>query len=432
MAMPKARGEVTEYDPSDDSVMLVGPGCPAGFEDGYWVTVAQLNRAELMKAAAYRCPNGGKLTSHDNATLRQIIKSGQAPTVDAAVAQADAFTLTQESEAQPLTTMVGTATKAPTNQAAAEKLAEALALFSPEAPAVDMAEVQRLVMAAAEASETRLTAQVDQSLATLSGLVATLAPHVTEVTVVGAEPVTIEGRQHERMPELLALMGLREHTMLVGPAGTGKSTMVHTAAVALGMKFESMSVGPTTPESRLFGYKDANGAYHDTGFRRCFEDGGVFLLDEIDNGHPGILAGLNQALANGSCGFPDGMVTRHPDFLVIATANTYGTGATAQYVGRNVIDAATLDRFTMVEIPTDLKVESDIVKAICPEHADKLLADVKRYRKNIDKAGLRVLVTMRGSIAAARMLAAGMDYERVTATRLLRGLPPEQLSKVTA
>ena len=69
---------------------------------------------------------------------------------------------------------------------------------------------------------------------------------------------------------------------------------------------------------------------------------------------------LNSALANGSCAFADGMVKRHEDFILIATANTFGNGANAQYVGRNQLDSATLDRFVTIEWGYDEELEMAI------------------------------------------------------------------------
>src|SRR5690606_10479105 len=64
------------------------------------------------------------------------------------------------------------------------------------------------------------------------------------------------------------------------------------------------------------------------------------------------------AIANGFCTFPDGKtVESSPDFRFIAAMNTYGNGATTEYVGRNRLDAATLDRFVFLELEHDEQLE---------------------------------------------------------------------------
>ena len=80
---------------------------------------------------------------------------------------------------------------------------------------------------------------------------------------------------------------------------------------------------------------------------RCYEHGGVFLLDEIDACDSNTLLAINLAIANGYCNVPNRhgnpVAHRHPNFIVIATANTLGRGATRSYAGRNQLDEASLE-----------------------------------------------------------------------------------------
>ena len=89
----------------------------------------------------------------------------------------------------------------------------------------------------------------------------------------------------------------------------------------------------------------AQGTIVSTEFRKAYENGGLFLFDEIDASMPGAILAFNAALANNFMDFPDKKVPRHKDFYCIAAANTFGSGADRQYVGRNQLDAASLDRF---------------------------------------------------------------------------------------
>jgi hypothetical protein len=63
-------------------------------------------------------------------------------------------------------------------------------------------------------------------------------------------------------------------------------------------------LGPTTSKADLFGFIDANGVYRETGLVRAAQNGGVFLGDELDAGHAGVVTGLNMVLANGHFGTP--------------------------------------------------------------------------------------------------------------------------------
>ncbi|MDT0270489.1 AAA family ATPase [Streptomyces sp. DSM 44915] len=248
---------------------------------------------------------------------------------------------------------------------------------------------------------------------------------VVEIHAGQRPPVSFTEVSHRVLPDLLVVLAARCHALLVGPAGTGKSTLAQQAASALGLEFHALSLGPTTPMSKIFGYYDAHGTYHATPFRRAFEHGGLMLLDELDSGHPGLLSELNQALSLGVCAFADDMVTAHPDFRVVATANTYGTGPDRQYTGRQALDAATLDRFTLLDVPVDERLEEQLTLAHAPTEAVAARAVLKKVqwlRSTAERKRLPVMFSPRASIESAKLLEAGASLEQVMEWRVLRGV----------
>ncbi|MER5217838.1 AAA family ATPase [Streptomyces sp. NPDC002838] len=265
----------------------------------------------------------------------------------------------------------------------------------------------------------------DEAVRAVLETVAEKVPPVVEVRVADADPVRVTGHTHAVLPDVLLALGAGCHVLLVGPAGTGKSMMAQQAAEAFAQEFHALSLGPTTPMSKIFGYYDAHGTYHGTPFRSAFEHGGLMLLDELDSGHPGLLAELNQALSIRSCAFADGMVAAHPEFRLIATANTYGTGGDRQYVGRQALDAATLDRFVVIDVPVDEDLEERLALAHAPSRQEdtlQVIEKVRRLRATAAEKRLPVMFSPRAGIDAAKLLQAGASVEQAIRWRVVRGM----------
>ncbi len=184
-----------------------------------------------------------------------------------------------------------------------------------------------------------------------------------------------------------------------------KSHNAEACADALGLDFYSMSVGEQSTKSDILGFIDANGNYRTTAFRKAFSEGGLFLLDEVDAGNPNVLLSINTGLSNGFIEFPDGMVKKNSNFRLIATANTFGTGADSQYVGRNKLDLATRKRFVNMTWELDENVETALVN-----NANWLLV-LRQARAIAEKSLDGVLLGMREAIYGAKLLAGGLSFE---------------------
>ncbi len=228
----------------------------------------------------------------------------------------------------------------------------------------------------------------------------------------------LEGTQHEMFARALTWAAHGVHVMLTGPAGSGKTTLAMQVGEALGRK--AYLTGAILTKHEVTGYTDASGRYVRTASRDAYEYGGVLVLDEVDGSLPPALVAENGMLANGQFTFPDGVVKRHPDFVVVACANTWGKGADRQYVGRYQLDGATLDRFIKLEIGYDEKLEAAIARAEFEAHGgtdtaklDEWLRTVLAIRRKIAAKGLREIVSPRASIHGARGLAAGLSASDV-------------------
>jgi hypothetical protein len=234
------------------------------------------------------------------------------------------------------------------------------------------------------------------------------------ITLPGNIERRLEGElSHYAMPDVLVSLACG-NVALIGPAGSGKTTMAAQCAKALGLDFYFN--GALQNEYKLTGFIDAKGEIVKTPFRHAFENGGVYLFDEIDASSPQALLAFNAALSNGQMDFPDKVVEMHPDFRCIAAANTYWTGADRQYVGRNQLDAATIDRFIMIEIDYD----EDLERMLAGN--DNWVKYVQAIRNKCKADKIRHVVSPRASALGARLLQAGVEPSKVKDMVVFKGL----------
>lgn len=237
--------------------------------------------------------------------------------------------------------------------------------------------------------------------------------------------VTLEAAMHALTPKVIKVAALGDNIMLVGPAGCGKTTIGTHVAKALQLPFYVTST--INDPHELLGFVNGHGKYHDTPFRNAFENGGVWIADEIDAWDAGALLAANAALANGFANFPDSHlpVHMHVDFRMIATANTFGNGADRVYVGRNELDAASLDRFATINVDYDATLE-----AMFAQGNDSWLRRVLDIRAAVVAKKIRHVVSSRAILKGARALAAGIDRDDVEEFYVFKGMSPSDRDKI--
>lgn len=233
---------------------------------------------------------------------------------------------------------------------------------------------------------------------------------------------TIDGPIHKDFESILQLVNLKIPTLLVGPAGCGKNFILEKCAESLGLNFYFTNA--VTQEYKLTGFIDANGVYQETQFYKAFKDGGIFFLDEMDASIPEALIILNAAIANGYFDFPNGKITAHPDFRVVAAANTMGHGADTMYVGRSQLDAATLDRFITFKMDYDPILE----RTKCLDN--ELYAFIIELRRVVEKLRLRFTVSTRMMINSYKMLVNGLDKKLIMNVAILKGMTIDDIRQV--
>lgn len=235
----------------------------------------------------------------------------------------------------------------------------------------------------------------------------------------------VDGHQHPAFKRLLTAAssrmanGFAPNIWLAGPAGSGKTHAGHMLADAMGLAFHLN--GAISMPHELLGFIDAAGNYHRTPFREACEHGGIYMFDEVDGSDNSAILALNAALANGHATFPDMKVKRHPACVIVASANTWGLGATAEYVGRAKIDAAFLSRF-----PVRIAWEYDAALEVAISGNEQFARRVIAARERARAAGLKVLIDPRASQAGAALIAAGMKPEEAAELTYLANLNKDQ------
>lgn len=289
---------------------------------------------------------------------------------------------------------------------------------------IDEAQVEKLI-------DGRMDKVLEAVSNRVKELVGNMPARKLEVITSDGSRTIIEGRTHKAFEQAVTLAALRLNLYLVGPAGSGKTTIAEQIAQALQVPYYCMSVGLQTSKADFLGYIDAHGKTVRTLWREAYEKGGVFLVDEIDSGNSNVLTVINAATANNVCAFPDGMIQKHKDFICLAAANTYGKGQDRVYVGRNQLDGATLNRFVPVDVSYDEDLEKAAALAIYPE-AGHYVETVQNFRRQVERHKLRIIISPRASIYGARMLAAGFDEKTAAELTMFAGLTAEDKARLGA
>lgn len=185
---------------------------------------------------------------------------------------------------------------------------------------------------------------------------------------------------------------------LCGPAGSGKSMMTRQVATELGLPYLCISCGIGTSSTEFVGYKYPT--RESTKFAEYYSKPSIILLDEFTALDPAVAQICNAALANDEIETTTGTVYRDPNCIIIATSNTFGGGASRQYVANNQLDASTIDRFIggIIEVNYSESFES--------QYDSEVVDYVNSLRNIIKTYDFR-------RIASTRMIQAGCALKKV-------------------
>ncbi|OQX58594.1 MAG: hypothetical protein B5M52_05150 [Helicobacteraceae bacterium 4484_230] len=236
---------------------------------------------------------------------------------------------------------------------------------------------------------------------------------------------------HKQFEDLLQVAAIGENILLTGGAGLSKSTAVEQVARALDLELIPMSFSNQTTKTDLFGFVDANGIERVSGFVDAFINGKMFLGDEMDACSANVFILLNSALENGFLLRPNGeVVYAHENFRFIGTANTNLRGSKDGFTARNKMDAATIDRFVVIEWQLDEDLEEKITDN------NGWLRIVRKARTVAETMLDNVVITPRPAYKGAKLLKAGVDIDKIIEMTLIKGLSTDErdilLKNITA
>jgi hypothetical protein len=271
----------------------------------------------------------------------------------------------------------------------------------------------------------------------------------------------------ERFGRVKELVECRQDIYMPGPTGAGKSHLAAQTARVLGMPFGLISCSKGMSEGQIVGRLIPQGKmgqfeYLPTIAVSVYENGGLFLWDEIDAADANTLLAINSALANGIMSLPNRntlpegvtleeflaeaktydwksgtpfkyrgygpIAFRNPDYVAIAAANTVGTGGDRQYVGRDPLDLSTIDRFLIGYVMVDYSPK--IERHLCPDKDLLKLLWTWRGRINASAGAVRRVMSTRFIAKAYEMkVKAKWDAKR-TAEAFFAGWSEDEVQMV--
>lgn len=211
-------------------------------------------------------------------------------------------------------------------------------------------------------------------------------------------------------------------TIIIGPKGTGKTSLVRQFASLANKELQSVNFSLRTRESHLIGSKTLDKGeinFVEGILVKSMRDGGLLYLDELNAAEADVLLRLDEALDDRRqvvLKEADGQViTAREDWSVIATINPLS------HVGTKELPPQLLSRFPVrirLEYPPE-NVELEIIMRHVSNIQDSKLEDVKRAIKLAkslrDAAAVEELYyspSLRETIAFAKLLNTEMQAKR--------------------
>lgn len=221
----------------------------------------------------------------------------------------------------------------------------------------------------------------------------------------------------------------RHNLMLIGNAGTGKTSSILQFAARMNIPVWSLGCSGKTRYEHLVGslqLRDGNTVWQDGPLLSAWRFGGIFLANEITRMDAGEQMRLVDALDKQgriTIGETGEVVARHPAFRFAATGNSGGFGdESGAYAGEKVSSFAFMDRFIVEEVmPLSEEDEIALVKHAAPALTDDLVKGMVDLARTVRES----FVGNGGALRLTISPRALCDWATMTAElRSMKGIEP--------
>ena len=251
---------------------------------------------------------------------------------------------------------------------------------------------------------------------------------------------TVLGKRFEQdASDLLKMLLADERITLVGPPGTGKTSIIKELARHMSWPVTRFNGRKDVCVDDFVGSKAAgNGStFWEAGpLEIAMVNGHILIVDEYDHMPSDCTSVLHPVLEPGGVLIITGdggrVVRPHPNFRIILTSNTLGFGdSSGLHPAAAVQDYAMLTRSTVVfnveyMNPKDESAILHNLYGVEPEMCDKMVALATDSRRAVAEQTMMYPIVPRQTMAWARFVARGFDLGNSLVMSILNKMPVSQ------